>query len=518
MKTLSTKGTKIITFLYLIIFLIAGNSCSKDDGSENDPINPEANDINIFFQNLNYDADQLLGAVDTGGESLLKTAGESTSDTATEEGVTTTCVKVAYNLKANFEDVAILRPTDGIIWPGALVAGNQSMRDGLPEPFTLERAPMTIRLDLPGIGEAGNITVEDPRNSNVQAEIDQALEHWNTNAYQEGYVNPSNSSYAASTSYSSKQMSLEVGMNTEWATGDVSAQFNYETTSTSRVAIMVFKQVFYTITMDTPNNPSDVFNSDVPLSTIENTFDSDTPPAYIHSVNYGRIIMFRMETTAEATEAELTGSFNYASGLNSASGDIEAKYKEILNESNITIITIGGNAAVASEAFSATNFGDLQPIIKGENAVYSRNNPGVPIAYTVRFLKDNSLAKMGYTTDYNALNCNSADRVHNEIRFLNEVSDNFRIGIEYKKKLENTVTYNDIVWKENKVDGSTTSITPPDGAYDIVYHVERAKFGVGYESKLRDVIGGYVHDFEDCFTSYRVNPPWDLEVRVKACD
>ena len=258
MKTLSTKGTKIITFLYLIIFLIAGNSCSKDDGSENDPINPEANDINIFFQNLNYDADQLLGAVDTGGESLLKTAGESTSDTATEEGVTTTCVKVAYNLKANFEDVAILRPTDGIIWPGALVAGNQSMRDGLPEPFTLERAPMTIRLDLPGIGEAGNITVEDPRNSNVQAEIDQALEHWNTNAYQEGYVNPSNSSYAASTSYSSKQMSLEVGMNTEWATGDVSAQFNYETTSTSRVAIMVFKQVFYTITMDTPNNPSDV--------------------------------------------------------------------------------------------------------------------------------------------------------------------------------------------------------------------------------------------------------------------
>ncbi|MCK8521088.1 thiol-activated cytolysin family protein [Aquimarina sp. D1M17] len=515
MKTLLIKGSQITVLLCLFVALIACNSCSKDDESDNGSItNPEANNINDFIKNLDYNPNELLGVEETGGEALLKIPGESTTEVSFSEGVETTCVSVPYNLKANFEDVAILRPTNGIVWPGALVIGNQTMRDGLPEPFQIARGPMTLRLDLPGIGEQGNILVEDVRNSVVESKIDEALEWWNANAYQEGYVNPSNSSYSASTSYTSKQMSLEVGMNTEWATGDVSAQFNYETTSTKRVAIMVFKQVFYTVKMDIPLNPSDVFASDVSLSTIKAAFNSNTPPAYVHSVNYGRIIMFRMETTEEATEAELTGAFNYASGLNSASGEVEAKYKEILKESNITIVTIGGNAAVASEAISAQNFGDLQPIIKGQNAVYSRNNPGVPIAYTIRFLKNNSLAKMGYSTDYTALNCTSAGRKHNRIEFNNYVADNFRIGIEYKSnQAGGSVDYDNIAWKENKIDGATTVITPPDGAYDIFYYVERAKFGAGYERKLKDNIGGYVHAHEDCFESYRDV----LEVKVRAC-
>ncbi|WP_378179017.1 thiol-activated cytolysin family protein [Aquimarina sp. SS2-1] len=517
MKTSILKMPQAFMLIFAISTLIACSSCSKDeDAIPSEPTNPEANTINDFINNLDYDPNQLLGVEETGGEALLKTAGDSSTDTSYGEGINTTCVRVNYNLKANFEDVAILRPTNGIIWPGALVIGNQTMRDGLPEAFTLGRAPMTIRLDLPGIGEAGNIRVEDPRNSNVQSKIDEALEYWNANAYQEGYVNAANSSYAASTSYSSKQMSLEVGLNTEWATGDVSAQFNYETTSTRRVAIMVFKQVFYTITMDTPDNPADVFKADVPLTQIENALNSSTPPAYVHSVNYGRIIMFRMETTAEATETELTGAFNYASGVTNASGDLALKYKEILNESNITTVTIGGNAAVASEAVSATNFGDLQPIIKGENAVYSRNNPGVPIAYTIRFLKDNTLAKMGYSTDYVALNCTTAGRVHNEIRFINRLADNFRIGIEYKSKLSPTgnVTYNDIDWQDNTTDGAITSITPPDGAYAIYYHVERDRFGnSGYESKLRDNMNDYVNEEEDCWESYRTFAG-SAEVRV----
>ncbi|MDH7447997.1 thiol-activated cytolysin family protein [Aquimarina sp. 2201CG14-23] len=515
MKTSILKMPQAFILISLICSCIACSSCSKDeDPIPGEPINPEANTINDFINNLDYDANQLLGVEETGGEALLKTPGETTTDVTSLEGERTTCVRVDYNLKANFEDVAILRPTRGIIWPGALVVGNESMRDGLPEAFTLGRAPMTIRLDLPGIGEAGNIRVEDPINSNVQAKIDEALEYWNANAYDEGYTNPSNSSYAASTSYSSKQMSLEVGMNTEWATGDVSAQFNYETTSTRRVAIMVFKQVFYTITMDTPNNPAAVFGADVSLAQVENAFNSSTPPAYVHSVNYGRIIMFRMETTAEATEAQLTGAFNYASGVTSASGTVEAKYKEILNESNITTVTIGGNAAVASEAVSAQNFGDLQTIIKGENATYSRNNPGVPIAYTIRFLKDNSLAKMGYSTNYVALNCTKVGVTHNQIIFTNNLADNFRVGIEYKNNLTNDVSYDKIDWKFNTTDGAKTAITPPNGAYDIFYHVERDRFGdSGYESKLVDNIGGHVHDYEDCFESYRDV----LEVKVRAC-
>ena len=106
---------------------------------------------------------------------------------------------------------------------------------------------------------------------------------------------------------------------------------------------------------------------------------------------------------------------------------------------------------------------------------------------------------MGYTTDYTALNCTAKGRQHNDLRFTNTLSDNFRIGIDYKHKNKDyNVTYRKIKWEYNTTDGALTSITPPAVAYDIYYHVERAKAGASYESKLRENIGGFVHDYEDC--------------------
>ncbi len=275
-------------------------------------------------------------------------------------------------------------------------------------------------------------------------------------------------------------MSLDVGLNVAWATGDASAQFDYNSTEEKSVAMMVYKQVFYTITMDTPENPAAVFPSDIPYSDVEQALTSATPPAYVQSVSYGRIIMFRMETTAKSTSAELEGALNYAAGV-SVSATLEATYKSILAQSSITTVTIGGNAAVASEAVSARNFGDLEPIIKGENAVYSRNNPGFPIAYTIRYLKDNSLAKMGYTTEYTAKDCSSHLIQNERINFKNDArvwinnkqtktSDRWpgwaRVQLQYKKPNSNDIVL--MAWsKDVPVNEIIELPVPPPGAHDI---------------------------------------------------
>jgi thiol-activated cytolysin len=86
---------------------------------------------------------------------------------------------------------------------------------------------------------------------------------------------------------------------------------------------------------------------------------------------------------------------------------MEARYEEILERSTVEVITLGGGAEAASEAVTARSAGDLEPIITGENAVYSRGNPGVPISYAVKYLKDDQLAKLGYTTEYTATECSS---------------------------------------------------------------------------------------------------------------
>lgn len=471
----------ILKTLLIGIVLITSVGCSKDDGT-NTGKSPEETSINDAITNLIYNPDELLGAVDTGSGNSVRTVGETSEASNTENNVTKNCTTTSYNLKTNFEDIAILKPNTGIIWPGALVKIDDKLRKGLPTPVTIDRAPLTIRVDLPGIGDNGNVAVNSPDFNTVDASIDQALEWWNTNAYVEGYVNEASSFSEAATSYSSKQVSMDLGVNIEWASTDVSSQLSYTSTSVKRVANMVYKQVFYTVSMATPPQPAAVFGDGASMAQIESAFSSSSPPGYIQSVSYGRIIMFRLETSYEATDLELKAAFDYAAGKSTnISGESEYTSKEILASSNITTIVIGGNAEVASEAVSATSFGDLSKIIKGENAVYSKDNPGAPISYTVRYLKDNTIAKMGYTTNYEAEVCNSEGVQHRTIDFINDTTREFRVGITYKNNLpggSGSISKADLDtdtergWIPVTTSGSITEIQTPNGAYDIRLYVQ----------------------------------------------
>ncbi len=395
----SLRGIFLITALALIFA-----ACDSAPGVNSNE-SPDGAAIGDYLASLNYDPDALLNVQPS---DAARTAVDTTTTTEQDGNAERVCTRTSYNLQNNFEEVAILRPTQDVIWPGSLVEANQSLLDGLPELARFDRSPVKIRVDLPGIGENGTKTIERPDQANVQTAIDEALEWWNANAYEEGYVNASSSSNRITTSYSSTQASMDVGLNVAWATGDVQSQFNYETSAERRVVMSTYKQAFYTVSFvqESGAQPEDVFGPDVTLGDVQSAFDSDAPPAYIASVTYGRIIMFRMETSSSYTSAEVEAAFRYAAGTQ-VDGDLEARYQEILSSSTVEVITLGGNAAVASEAVTARSAGDLEPIITGENAVYSRGNPGVPISYAVKYLKDDQLAKLGYTTEYTATECSS---------------------------------------------------------------------------------------------------------------
>ncbi|MCB0742826.1 MAG: thiol-activated cytolysin family protein [Ignavibacteriae bacterium] len=406
MKTVKNliKVTLIVSLTLLLI------SCSEDSPVKVDT-EKNAADIQEYISKLSYNPDQMLNVQSTGGEESTREVLEDTSSTITSGNITTICRQTTYNLKKNFDQIAILRPTTGIVWAGALVKGNQSLMDGIPEPIGIERAPITFSVNLPGMGANGTRTVNNPAASSVQAAIDSSLEWWNNNAYVDGYVNAANSSFHLGTSYSSKQLSLDVDLNAEWASGSVSTQFNYFSSETKKVVMAVFKQAFYDVIFDTPISPEKVFSEETTLSKVQSVINDATAPAYIKSVTYGRIIMFRMETTNTFKSADVQAAFEYAAGF-SVDGSLKATYDEILQESSIDLVTIGGNAAVATEPISSANSNSattilqkIQSVISGENALYSKNNPGVPIGYSVFYLKDNSLAKLGYTTEYTANEC-----------------------------------------------------------------------------------------------------------------
>ena len=404
------KVKYVLFFAQILEILILVTSCTKDSSSGVDPVQNAAN-IKDYISKLNYSPEALLNFQDTGGQESERDVVTDSSETIANGNYTTICTNTTYNLKKNFDQVAILRPTNGIVWPGALVKGNESLMDGVPEPIGIERAPVTISVNLPGIGEHGIRTVKNPAASSVQAAVDSALDWWNNNAYIDGYVNAANSSFHLSTSYSSKQLALDVDLNAEWASGNVSSQFNYYSDESKKVVVAVFKQAFYDVIYDTPTSPEKVFSDQASLDEVKSIINDAAAPAYIKSVTYGRIIMFRMESTSAYKSSDVEAAFRYAAGY-SVDGSLTTTYNEILQQSSIDLVTIGGNAAVATEPISTANadgastiLDKVRGIISGDNAVYSKNNPGVPIAYSVFYLKDNSLAKLGYTTEYTAKEC-----------------------------------------------------------------------------------------------------------------
>lgn len=467
MKTSNEQKKRWLFSIVMALTLIA-ISCSKDV----EPVDPtpepisgeEAVKINTYLTNLSYNPDELLNVQSETGSNVRNIS----DDSSTSNGKIETCRVDEHDIRSNFEDVAIFDPALGVVYPGALVIGNGEMLDGAPLPLLISRAPAKLRLDLPGIGDAGNIEIVDPTYLHVQSSIDDGLEYWNNDIAPQGYEIASRAYYESTTTFSSEQMSLDLGVSADWVSGSsFEGQFSYDTSTSKRVAAILYRQVFYDIVMQTPDKPSDVFGSDVDLSKVESLMGSSTPPAYVSSVSYGRIIMIRMETTSTETSVTLEAALEYASLGKNVEADIEAKYKSILEESTINVVTIGGNAEIASKVITGNDIassGGLNYVIT-EGSLYSRDNPGAPIAYTVKYLKDNVVAKMGYHTDYRIESCGTKDYVHKNASLRKTIIADVRFRFAYKKGASQTVQTTN--WKKADKQNIFFSKSPPDGAYDV---------------------------------------------------
>lgn len=409
----------------------------------------ETTALKAYIRGLNYDPRLLLG----------ETSGRGTSTPLPEtsqpiQGGAMVCSRNSVESSKNFDEITVFRPTEQVIYPGAAIYGDGTLRDGMPRPLTeLVRRPAALRVNLPGMGSRGNFTINDPRSYNtVQGAIEDVLEYWNTNPASQGYINASDSTYTVTTAYNRQQIGAGLNVDARWASGNAQVDFAFESDTEKNDIVAMFRQVFYTVTYDPPNSPEELFDPSVSVAQARSVFNDKQPPAYVSSVKYGRILLFRLETSSNVTNVDAKAAFEYGAskaGAKKAKDEDEdaeeeeaqpgtgikvkanATYDQILRDSKLTVVVLGGNAEKASEVFDAGSPKDLTPIITGQNAVYSRSNPGVPIAYKVKYLKDNRVAKLGLTTDYTEENCktfyNFVVRVRHRAAYIGDVTLAYRV-------------------------------------------------------------------------------------------
>src|SRR5690606_9504881 len=201
---------------------------------------------------------------------------------------------------------------------------------------------------------------------------------------------------------------LELGFHSKWASGNVSSQLSSVSSTEKSVVVAYFKQVFYTVTMDSPEGVASVFADSVTVDAARASFGNEHPPAYVRSVDYGRLLMVKMESSVVDSSINLKGAFEQAtSGGVTVGGDLSRKYESIIKNSTFSVVAIGGGAETSLEVFT----GNSDQAMKGlrdyiqKGATYRRDNPGLPVAYQVAFLKDNRFAMIGFPTDYTETQC-----------------------------------------------------------------------------------------------------------------
>lgn len=349
--------------------------------------------VDRFLRGLTYDPVGVLAVKGEAIENVPVTRDELKDGTYT---VYKHEKKSFNNLQA---DISAFEANNANVYPGALVLANQNLSKGSPVPFGVDRAPQTISVDLPGLTKGSNhTTIDKPTKSTVSAGINNLLDGW-IDRNEKYPAHAAKMSYDESMVTSAQQLEAKFGLGFEKVSNKLNVNFDAINKNESQVAIASFKQIYYTVSADTPTNPHSVFGPSVTADELrERGVNEKNPLGYISSVNYGRQIFVKLETTSKSTDVKAAFSGVFKASFGDVKTDVETKYANILNSTRATVYVVGGSATKGVEVLTG-KIDDLKRIIK-EESTFSTKVPAVPISYVVNFLKDNQQAAVRSSGDY----------------------------------------------------------------------------------------------------------------------
>ncbi|MBN1065587.1 thiol-activated cytolysin family protein [Clostridium botulinum] len=353
-----------------------------------DTLKNEINDIDKNIYGLSYNPDKILSSKGESVDSFVPAQG---FDTPNKYIVVK---REKKSISDSTADISIIDSINDRTYPGAIQLANRNLVENKPDIISCKRKPITISVDLPGMSDDGSKVVNSPTYSTVNSSINSLLDTWNTK-YASKYTIPTRMSYTDAMVYSKSQLSTMFGCNFKILDKALNIDFNSIFKGEKQAMVVAYKQIFYTVSVDAPEKPSDLFGDNVSFDELAlKGVDNENPPAYVSNVAYGRTIYVKLETTSKS--ANVKAAFKALVSNQDISGNTE--YEDILEQSSFTATVLGGGAEAHNKVVTK-DFNEIQNIIQN-NSVYSPKNPGYPISYTSTFLKDNRIASVNNKTEY----------------------------------------------------------------------------------------------------------------------
>jgi len=246
-------------------------------------------------------------------------------------------------------DYRTFDPNSEIIWPGNLLQGNSIIK-ATPDPIVVERAGGTFTINL--INGSNSLqtqaSVDKVNQSNVVSALNKIISN-NSGAI------PANFTYVMQEVESREQLALSMGVNVSTLTVDVNTKLSFSSDKTYNRFLVDFSQIYYTMIYEKPTSYEQVFAPEVTGEDLAPYMSESNPPVYISSVTYGRRFYLLIESTSGVEKLKTSIKASYDAAVSSASMSSNATYVTDLDEVNIKIFAMGGDADAALGAFN----GDL---------------------------------------------------------------------------------------------------------------------------------------------------------------
>ena len=339
------------------------------------------------------------------------------------DGVAFICSKQKYSLTKTPNQLVAINPFADTLWPGSLIQSKPLMEGILNPVPTSARSTgsitMAIATDTTGVFSK-NIT--EPSLASTTEAIKEIL---NTNI---NIDTPAKFYYKLTQVYSNKQLAVAVGLHVDTPFDfDIQTSLKFNSKEVKNRILIDFTQEYYTIAYAPKNGVKGFFNESVDPNELAAFMGEGNPLAYISSVSYGRKIFLLFESDASMSDLETAIKASFKGYGVTVGGDLAVKNKKVLSESQVKAYVIGGNAEDALEALNTPDEETGGTIVNlkqlmADGANFSKGNPGVPISYTVRHVKDASQIKLVLNTDYEARECTPVANVNNPMVWTLKVS------------------------------------------------------------------------------------------------
>jgi thiol-activated cytolysin len=386
------KGMTVFTMIVAFCLFSCGGGGSGGDGPL--PIIQDGN-VDEYIQSLSE--------IDQPEKSPYEIDEVEEGISMEKEDVEYVCSSTTYSGFPEFGKFMLSKTNVDVLYPGALLEG-QSIVDKTYVPSSIKPGPLTLTVNLQSLG--GNEiskTIENPSYSTVQTAIHEILG-------QEIIGDPgAEMSWVVQKVYSKAHLQASLELDVDVAEvfsvgGDAGLGFS----ASSNCATIQYNQKYFDIIIDVPLSPDEYIDPELDYETIKNTF-YDISPVYVSSVSYGRMVLFYFESTDLSLDlkAALNGAIKLPVNGVPIKGDASAKIEAGFSEGSLTCkaFILGGSGEAASQ--SITDLDALLSFIQ-TGGRYSKESPGKPISYTLRYLSNNNPVKIVNFTEYDETKCSKA--------------------------------------------------------------------------------------------------------------